>query len=144
LCSGVAFCFSSRRRHTRSKRDWSSDVCSSDLVLVVVPDQRDVDRLTAACREIVGGGVAGRDLVADLSAGVGPSARYRRWLRAVRGHARIVVGTRSAVFTPLPEPGLMILHDDGDDSFVEPRAPYPHTRDVATLRSSLDGTPLLL
>lgn len=113
-------------------------------VLLVVPDQRDVDRLTAACRGVVGGGTAGRDLVADLSAGVGPSARYRRWLRAVRGHARIVVGTRSAVFTPLPEPGLMVLHDDGDDSFVEPRAPYPHTRDVAALRSTLDGTPLLL
>src|SRR5699024_2924888 len=133
-------------------RDWASALAAlADTirrrglqVLVVVPDQRDVDRLTAACREIVGGGVAGRDLVADLSAGVGPSARYRRWLRAVRGHARIVVGTRSAVFTPLPEPGLMILHDDGDDSFVEPRAPYPHTRDVAPLRASLDGTPLLL
>lgn len=113
-------------------------------VLLVVPDQRDVDRLTVACRRVVGGGAAGRDLVADLSAGVGPSARYRRWLRAVRGHARIVVGTRSAVFTPLPEPGLVVLHDDGDDSFVEPRAPYPHTRDVAALRSMLDGTPLLL
>ena len=113
-------------------------------VLLIVPDQRDVDRLTAACRATVGGGAAGRDLVADLSAGVGPSARYRRWLRAVRGHARIVVGTRSAVFAPLPELGLIVLHDDGDDSFVEPRAPYPHTRDVAAQRSALDGTPLLL
>lgn len=112
-------------------------------VLIIVPDQRDVDRLTAACREVVGGGANGRDLVADLSAGVGPSARYRRWLRAIRGHARIVVGTRSAVFAPLPELGLMILHDDGDDSFVEPRAPYPHTRDVAAQRSGLDATPIL-
>ena len=113
-------------------------------VLLIVPDQRDVGRLTSACREVVGGGTAGRDLVADLSAGVGPSARYRRWLRAGRGHARIVVGTRSAVFTPLPEPGLLVLHDDGDESFVEPRAPYPHTREVAALRSETDGTPLLL
>ncbi|HJC61308.1 MAG TPA: primosomal protein N' [Candidatus Dietzia intestinigallinarum] len=112
-------------------------------VLLIVPDQRDVDRLTAACRDAVGGGADGRDLVADISAGVGPSARYRRWLRATRGHARIVVGTRSAVFAPLPELGLMVLHDDGDDSFVEPRAPYPHTRDVATQRSVLDKTPLL-
>lgn len=112
-------------------------------VLLIVPDQRDVDRLTAACRDAVGGGASGRDLVADLSAGVGPSARYRRWLRAIRGHARIVVGTRSAVFAPLPELGLIIVHDDGDDSFVEPRAPYPHTRDVATQRSVLDTTPML-
>lgn len=133
-------------------RDWAASLARlADTVrrrglqvLLVVPDQRDVDRLTAACREVVGGGADGRDLVADLSAGVGPSARYRRWLRATRGHARIVVGTRSAVFTPLPAPGLVVLHDDGDDSFVEPRAPYPHTRDVAALRSALDGTPLLL
>ncbi|UVE95512.1 primosomal protein N' [Dietzia sp. B32] len=113
-------------------------------VLLIVPDQRDVDRLAAACREVVGGGAAGRELVTDLSAGVGPSARYRRWLRAVRGHARIVVGTRSAVFAPLPELGLIVLHDDGDDSFVEPRAPYPHTRDVAAQRSALEAVPLLL
>lgn len=112
-------------------------------VLLVVPDQRDVDRLTAACRHAVGGGASGRDLVSDLSAGVGPSARYRRWLRAVRGHARIVVGTRSAVFAPLPELGLIVIHDDGDDSFVEPRAPYPHTRDVAVQRSALEGIPLM-
>lgn len=133
-------------------RDWATALAAlADSVrrrglqvLLVVPDQRDVDRLTAACREAVGGGAEGRDLVADLSAGVGPSARYRRWLRAMRGHARIVVGTRSAVFAPLPELGLLVLHDDGDDSFVEPRAPYPHTRAVAVQRSLLDQTPLLL
>ncbi|MDV8000300.1 primosomal protein N' [Rhodococcus sp. IEGM 1408] len=133
-------------------RDWAQSLAAlADSVrrrglqvLLIVPDQRDVDRLTAACRQVVGGGSAGRDLVTDLSAGVGPSARYRRWLRAVRGHARIVVGTRSAVFTPLPEPGLIVLHDDGDDSFVEPRSPYPHTREVAAQRSALDATPLLL
>ena len=132
-------------------RDWASALAAlADTVrrrglqvLLIVPDQRDVDRLTAACRDAVGGGADGRDLVADISAGVGPSARYRRWLRATRGHARIIVGTRSAVFAPLPELGLMVLHDDGDDSFVEPRAPYPHTREVATQRSVLDNTPLL-
>ncbi len=133
-------------------RDWATALAAlADSVrrrglqvLLVVPDQRDVDKLTAACRQAVGGGTEGRDLVADLSAGVGPSARYRRWLRATRGHARIVVGTRSAVFAPLPELGLVVLHDDGDDSFVEPRAPYPHTRAVAVQRSLLDQTPLLL
>lgn len=132
-------------------RDWATALAAladsvrrrGFQVLLVVPDQRDVDRLTAACRDAVGGGTDGRDLVADLSAGVGPSARYRRWLRATRGHARIIVGTRSAVFAPLPELGLIVLHDDGDDSFVEPRAPYPHTREVATQRSVLDNTPML-
>src|SRR5699024_11911388 len=49
------FFFSSRRRHTRSKRDWSSDVCSSDLE--VAPEHRRVDLLVPVGG--VGGGVAG-------------------------------------------------------------------------------------
>ena len=129
-------------------RDWTEALADlSDSVrrrgrqvLIVVPDQHDVDRLAAACRERTGA----KDLVSDLSASLGPSARYRRWLRALRGHARILVGTRSAVFAPLPELGMVILHDDSDESYVEPRAPYPHTRDVALLRSQVTGLPLLL
>ena len=42
--------------------------------------------------------------------------RYRKWLAALRGTARIVVGTRSAVFAPTPETGLVVVWDDGDDN----------------------------
>src|SRR5699024_1239386 len=60
----VVFFFSSRRRHTRSKRDWSSDVCSSDLVEGLVR-RSGAGVLTAA-----GGGTAGLTFPAVLSAGV--------------------------------------------------------------------------
>lgn len=99
-------------------------------VLAVVPDQRDVDLLHAAA-------VAGVDesRVVALAAGFGPAERYRRWLSVLRGDARFVIGTRSAVFAPVVDLGLVMTWDDGDDSLAEPRAPYPHAREVAMLRA---------
>lgn len=98
--------------------------------VLVVPDRRDLDRLHTACVDVVGD-----SHVVALAAGLGPAARYRRWLAALRGHARIVVGTRSAVFAPVPDLALIAIWDDGDDSLPEPRAPYPHAREVALLRA---------
>ncbi|MCH9667641.1 MAG: primosomal protein N' [Actinomycetia bacterium] len=99
-------------------------------VLAVVPDQRDVVRLHSAAVTVVE-----ESRVVALSAGLGPAERYRRWLSVLRGDARLVIGTRSAVFAPVAELGLVIVWDDGDDSLAEPRAPYPHAREVAMLRA---------
>lgn len=99
-------------------------------VVAVVPDQRDVDALHAAAIEQVP-----ESRVVALSAGLGPSARYRRWLAALRGQAQVVIGTRSAVFAPVANLGLVLVWDDGDDNLAEPRAPYPHAREVAMLRA---------
>jgi len=98
--------------------------------LVIVPDQRDVDAVHGAALQVLE-----ESLVTALSAGLGPSARYRRWLSVLRGQARLVIGTRSAVFAPVTDLGLMVVWDDGDDSLSEPRAPYPHAREVAMLRA---------
>src|SRR3954447_2945805 len=99
-------------------------------VLAIVPDQRDVDALYASAIRHVDD-----ERVVALSAGLGPAQRYRRWLSALRGSARMVLGTRSAVFAPVADLGLVMVWDDGDDSLAEPRAPYPHAREVAMLRS---------
>ncbi|GEE02727.1 putative primosomal protein N' [Gordonia spumicola] len=106
--------------------------------IVVVPDQRDLDRLEAACAPLLGGGCV------TLAAGLGPSARYRRWLAVLRGQASVVIGTRSAVFAPVVDLALTIVFDDGDSSFDEPRAPYPHPREVAVMRSHATNTALLI
>jgi primosomal protein N' (replication factor Y) (superfamily II helicase) len=108
----------------------AATISGGRAVLAVVPDQRDVDALyesaIAHC---------GPDGVVALSAGLGPAARYRRWLTVLRGGARLVIGTRSAVFAPVHGLGLLVVWDDGDDSLVEPRAPYPHAREVLMLRA---------
>ena len=99
-------------------------------VLAIVPDQRDVDALWRAATALLD-----ESGVVALSAGLGPAARYRRWLAALRGSARLVIGTRSAVFAPVSDLGLVMVWDDGDDTLAEPRAPYPHAREVAMLRA---------
>lgn len=108
----------------------AATILGGRTVLAIVPDQRAVDGLwqAAAARIDASGMVA-------LSAGLGPAERYRRWLAALRGHARLVIGTRSAVFAPLVDLGLVMVWDDGNDTLAEPRAPYPHAREVAMLRA---------
>ena len=107
--------------------------------LLVVPDQRDVDGLLAACTARLG-----IEAVVSLSAELGPAERYRRWLAVRRGQVRVVVGTRSAAFAPVAAPGLLAVWDDGDDLHAEPRAPYPHVRDVLVLRAHAVGAALLV
>ncbi|KQU29258.1 primosome assembly protein PriA [Rhodococcus sp. Leaf233] len=114
-------------------------VGSGRSAVVVVPDQRDLDRLEGACAAAVGA-----DRVVALSAGLGPAKRYRQWLRCLRSGPVVVVGTRSAVFAPVPNLGLIAIWDDGDDSFAEPRSPYPHAREVALLRAHVSGAAVVV
>jgi len=102
--------------------------------VIVVPDHRDVARVHAACVALMSD-----DAVVALSADLGPARRYRRWLRVRRGAAHVVVGTRAAMFAPVHRPGLFVVWDDGDDLHAEPRAPYPHVRDVLVLRAHQGG-----
>jgi len=114
--------------------------------LVVVPDARDIDRVLAA---LVDAGVparraGGRGGAVRLAADDGPAARYRAFLATLRGQADVVVGTRASAFAPVHDLGLVVCWDDGDALHAEPRAPYPHVREVLALRSELEGAALLV
>ena len=108
-------------------------------VVLVVPDHRDVVRADNALTEQLGDGHH-----VTLSADLGPAERYRRFLRLSRGAVRCAVGTRSAVWSPVRDLGLIVVWDDGDDTLAEPRAPYAHARDVAILRAHLSGAGLVI
>src|SRR5207342_156980 len=107
--------------------------------VLCVPDQRDVARLDAALTEVLG---AGHHVV--LTAGAGPARRYREFLAVARGTRRIVVGTRAAAFAPVRDLGLVAIWDDGDDLHAEPRAPYPHAREVLLSRAQVEDTAALV
>jgi primosomal protein N' (replication factor Y) len=107
--------------------------------LVVVPDARDLRLIDAALAAALG---PGRHVV--LAASLGPAERYRRWLAAARGEVAVVAGTRSAMFAPVRRLGLAVLWDEGDDLHAEPRAPYPHAREVLALRAHRARSALLL
>jgi primosomal protein N' (replication factor Y) len=117
----------------------AATVAAGRGALIVVPDQRDVDALHAACTQLLGSGG-----VVALTADLGPAERYRRWLTVRRGEVGVVVGTRSAAFAPVRRLGLLAVWDDGDDLHAEPRAPYPHVRDVLVLRAHGVGAALLV
>jgi primosomal protein N' (replication factor Y) len=106
-------------------------VAGGRTAVLVAPDQRDVARLEAACVAALG-----RAAVVRLVAESGPAARYRAFLAALHGRARVVVGNRAAAYAPVRDLGLVALWDDGDDLLAEPRAPYPHTREVLALRAA--------
>ncbi|MFC0005261.1 primosomal protein N' [Micromonospora siamensis] len=100
--------------------------------VVVVADNRDLDRLDTALTAVLG---PGRH--ACLSAALGPARRYRAFLAARRGDVSVVIGTRAAMFAPVDRLGLVAVWDDGDDLHAEPRAPYPHAREVLLTRAQL-------
>lgn len=107
--------------------------------IVVVPDARDLLRLEPAVAARVGA-----HAMVSLSAQLGPERRYRRWLAARRGEVRVVLGTRAAAYAPVVNLGLVVIWDDADDLHAEPRAPYPHVREVLGLRSAMEGAALII
>jgi primosomal protein N' (replication factor Y) (superfamily II helicase) len=107
--------------------------------VLVVPDQADLDRLDAALAAVLG---PGRHVT--LSAQLGPTKRYRAFLKAARGGVRVVAGTRAAAFAPVADLGLAAIWDDGDESHVDRHAPYPHAREVLLTRADLAGAACLV
>jgi primosomal protein N' (replication factor Y) len=88
--------------------------------------------------------VLGEKAFVSIAAQLGPAERYRRWLSVLRRQVSVVVGTRSAMFAPVAELGLVVIWDDGDDLHAEPRAPYPHARDVLLMRAHRQSAAMLI
>jgi primosomal protein N' (replication factor Y) len=71
--------------------------------------------------------------------------RYDTWRQMIAGEPQVVIGTRSAVFAPLPKLGLIVLDEEHDSSFKQDQpAPTYHARTVATWRAELENCPLVL
>ena len=100
-----------------------------------VPDGKDVARVDAR---------ADRRCSAPASTSCSPptpvpARRYRDFLAVAAARRRVVVGTRAAAFAPVRDLGLVVIWDDGDDLHAEPRAPYPHAREMLLLRAEREG-----
>ncbi len=79
-----------------------------------------------------------------LHSGLNDNERARVWAAASRGEARVIVGTRSAVFTPLPQAGLLIVDEEHDGSYKQQDGIRYHARDFALVRAKALGIPVLL
>ncbi|MEE8482711.1 MAG: primosomal protein N' [Acidiferrobacterales bacterium] len=82
--------------------------------------------------------------VVVLHSGLSDAERLSAWLHAREGDAAIVLGTRSAVFTPLANLGLIVVDEEHDASFKQQDGMRYHARDVAIMRASREGVPIVL
>ena len=82
--------------------------------------------------------------VAILHSGLPDIERAREWWRVRHGEARVVVGTRSAVFAPLENLGLIIVDEEQESSYKQEETPRYHGRDTAVYRARLEGAVALL
>jgi primosomal protein N' (replication factor Y) len=82
--------------------------------------------------------------VVALHSGLNDSERLHAWLLARLGKAGVVLGTRSAVFTPLPNLGLVIVDEEHDASYKQQDGLRYHARDVAVMRASRADIPVVL
>ncbi|MBV8674292.1 MAG: primosomal protein N', partial [Acidobacteriaceae bacterium] len=82
--------------------------------------------------------------VALLHSALTPEERSEQWHRIRRAEARIVVGTRSAIFAPLMNLGLIIVDEEHDSSYKQESMPRYHARDTAVMRAKLAGATVVL
>ena len=84
------------------------------------------------------------DEVAILHSGLTNAERAEQWHRIRRGDARVVAGTRSAVFAPVSELALVIVDEEQDSSYKQEETPRYHARDVAVIRAKMAGAAVVL
>ena len=84
------------------------------------------------------------DEVAVLHSSLSPGERYDEWKRLRSGKARLAIGTRSAVFAPLEDPGLIIIDEEQEETYKSENSPRYHAREVAKFLCAQTGGLLLL
>ncbi len=84
------------------------------------------------------------DLVAVLHSSLPAGERYDEWKRIRRGTARVVIGTRSAIFAPVNRLGLVILDEEQEASYKSENAPRYHAREIAQYRCAQENALLVL
>jgi primosomal protein N' (replication factor Y) (superfamily II helicase) len=110
-----------------------------DSALVLVPEIGLTPQLTDRFRARFG------SQVCVYHSALSDGERYDTWRQMLSGEPQVVIGTRSAIFAPLPKLGLMILDEEHDTSFKQDSpAPCYHARTVAQWRAELCGCPLIL
>ena len=84
------------------------------------------------------------DQVAILHSSLSPGERYDEWRRIRSGKARIVIGTRSAIFAPIANIGLIVIDEEHDSSYRQNESPYYNARDLAVMRANRANAVIVL
>jgi len=106
--------------------------------ILLVPEIGLTPAVAADLRQVFG------DEVAILHSGLSDAERAEQWHRIRRGEARVVAGTRSAVFAPVSDLALVIVDEEQDSSYKQEETPRYHARDVAVMRAKMAGAVVVL
>lgn len=79
-----------------------------------------------------------------LHSGLTDKKRFTHWCQAVSGKADVIIGTRSAIFVPLPKLGLIVIDESHDLSFKQQSSVRYHARDVGVMRAKYSDVPIVL
>ncbi|MEY4561966.1 MAG: hypothetical protein RLZZ618_1243 [Pseudomonadota bacterium] len=112
-------------------------------VLVLVPEINLTPQLEARFAERFATGDTPRRIV-SLHSGLTPAQRLKNWLAVHLGLADLVLGTRLAVFAPLPRLGLVVVDEEHDPSYKQQEGARYSARDLAVYRGKLEGACVLL
>lgn len=82
--------------------------------------------------------------IVTLHSGLSDKQRLQAWMLARAGTAKIILGTRSAIFTPLQDPGLIILDEEHDQSYKQQEGFRYSARDLAVIRAQQENIPIIL
>ena len=107
-------------------------------VLMLVPEIALTPAVAALFRDAFG------DRVAIQHSGLSDGERHDQWQRIRRGEVDVVVGTRSAVFSPLERVGLIVIDEEHDGSYKQEESPRYNGRDVAIIRAQRAGALVVL
>jgi primosomal protein N' (replication factor Y) len=113
------------------------EASKKNTVLIVAPDERDIRAIIAQLD-----GVAASILRID--SGVPRNERYQNFLHSLESNNQIIIGSRSAVFTPLPPGSTLIVFKESSPDLYEVRSPAWNVRDVALMRKSIDSVRVIL
>jgi primosomal protein N' (replication factor Y) len=116
----------------------AAQLAAGRQTLLLVPEIGLTPQLVRRLRERFG------EELAVLHSAVTERERFDAWRRAYRGDARLVVGTRSAVFAPLPSAGLVIVDEEHDSSYKQQTGFRYSARDLAVVRAQRLAVPVVL
>lgn len=116
----------------------ASVLASGKQVLILVPEISLTPQMISRFQKRFGQDIG------IYHSGLNPQEKYEQYQRVQRDEVSIVVGTRSAVFLPFKDLGLIVMDEEHDDSFKQESTPFYHARDIALKRAQNHGCPLLL
>lgn len=101
-------------------------------VIALIPERRDLERLASCLKDL------GLDFI-TLDSQLPKSNRYENFMKVRFGDSKIVIGTRSAIFAPLPTFRHLLVIHEGSENFYERRSPGWNVRQLSLLRHSIQG-----